>query len=285
MLKRKSGLQKEVSKIFTGIKIPRKDAPETSTSPAAPRPAAPSPAQRVEPKPVPAVPHLFTILEPEQHTQPTPTATPKVYEPQVPVQDVYEPPAPSPAPVRQARPELPFKSHIKIPGLKIWEDLKRKLLTPKPGVSPVKQKVMVLMMPVLFVVFVVVLTRLLRAPNSPSGTAANNTASSAGAAFEGKINWELPAPYPENLRDAMVFGAKPKDKKEEENTDRPAVKGIVYSEDNPCAVVGDRIVSAGDVVQGATVVKINPDSVEFTKGDESWTQKIERETGNKTNGK
>jgi hypothetical protein len=74
----------------------------------------------------------------------------------------------------------------------------------------------------------------------------------------------------------MVFGAKPKDKKEEENTNRPAVKGIVYSEDNPCAVVGDRIVSAGDVVQGATVVKINPDGVEFTRGDESWTQKVER---------
>jgi hypothetical protein len=54
------------------------------------------------------------------------------------------------------------------------------------------------------------------------------------------------------------------------------VKGIVYSEDNPCAVVGDRIVSAGDTVGGATVVKINPDSVEFTMGDKNWTQKVER---------
>jgi hypothetical protein len=111
--------------------------------------------------------------------------------------------------------------------------------------------------------------------------AANNSAVSAGVAFDGKIKWEMPAPYPESLRDAMAIVEKPKDKKkDEENTNRPAVKGIVYSEDNPCAVVGDRIVSVGDVVQDATVVKINPDSVEFKRGDESWTQKVERQTGN-----
>jgi hypothetical protein len=133
---------------------------------------------------------------------------------------------------------------------------------------------MVLLIPVLFVVFVFVLFKVLRTPSAPSTEAANNVAASAIASFNSKIDWELPPPYPENLRDAMVFG--PATQIQEENKDRPVVKGIVYSEDNPCAVVGERIVSAGDVVQGATVVKINPDSVEFTKGDESWTQKVER---------
>jgi len=224
----------------------------------------PAPVKKVYEPPAPAQ----KVYEP-------PVPAQKIYEPPAPVQKVYEPPAPAPAPVRQPRAELPSKSHIKIPGLKIWENLKSKLLTPKPGVSPGRQKAMVLMIPVLCVVFVVVLPRLLRAPNSPSATAANNAAASASAAFDGKINWELPAPYPENLRDAMALGAKPKTQ-QEENSDRPAVKGIVYSEDNPCAVVGDRIVSAGDVVQGATVVKVNPDGVDFARGDESWTQKVER---------
>jgi type II secretory pathway component PulC len=130
------------------------------------------------------------------------------------------------------------------------------------------------MIPVLFVVFVFVLFKVLRTPSVSSTKIGNNSAASASTAFNGKIDWELPPPYPENLRDAMVFG--PVTQTQEGNRDRPVVKGIVYSEDNPCAVVGDRIVSAGEVVQGATVVKINPDSVEFTKGDENWTQKVER---------
>ena len=72
---------------------------------------------------------------------------------------------------------------------------------------------------------------------------------------------------------ALVFGSVTQTK---ENSGKPIVKGIVFSEDNPCAVVGDRIVSVGDVVQEATVVKINSDSVEFAKGDETWVQKVER---------
>ena len=59
-------------------------------------------------------------------------------------------------------------------------------------------------------------------------------------------------------------------------TSGPVVKGIVYSKDKSSAVVGDQIVSAGDTVGDATIVKINPDSVEFTMGDKNWTQKVER---------
>lgn len=53
------------------------------------------------------------------------------------------------------------------------------------------------------------------------------------------------------------------------------VNGIIYSTDNPCAVVGSRIVSVGDVVNGATVVKINPKSVEFERDNNKWTQYVE----------
>jgi hypothetical protein len=272
MHKRKAGLQKEVSKIFTGIQVPRKDAPEADT-----RPAAPVPAPHIEPKQVLAPPRPYTLPEaeiPPAQLKKSPVPAKKVYEPPAPQPTDYKPPAPMPAPTRRHKPEMPPKSSVQIPGLKIWEKLKVKLLIPKPGVSPGRQKAMVVMMPVLFVVFIVVLAVVLRTPKRPSSNAANNIAALGSTAFDGKIDWELPPPYPENLRDAMVFGATPQTS--EENSDRPVVKGIVYSEDNPCAVVGDRIVSEGEVVQGATVVKINPDSVEFAKGDESWTQKVER---------
>jgi hypothetical protein len=131
----------------------------------------------------------------------------------------------------------------------------------------------------LVVVFLIVLTQMLRSP-SKNAVTATKTADAANAAFNGKIDWTLPPLYPETVRDPMnastSFSQTQAQAQAQDTTPRPIVKGIVYSEDNPCAVVGDRIVSAGDEVDGATVVKINPDSVEFAAGDKKWTQKVER---------
>jgi hypothetical protein len=282
MHKRRAGLQKEISKIFTGVQIPKQDASEAAT-----RPAAPVPAKYIPPKPVaPApAPRPFTIPEPSQYT-PLPKQTtyepPKqtIYEPpkqttyEPPKQTIYESPALTPI-VRQPQPEPVTKPHRQIPLLKIWGRISAKFFASKPGGDSRRQKIMILAMPVLLMVFIFVLTRVLRTPASSGPKSTNKSSSSGGAvAFDGKIDWELPPLYPETLRDPMVFGnvvVPP-----QEDTTRPMVKGIVYSEDNPCAVVGDRIVSAGDVVQGATVVKINRDSVEFAIGDKNWTQKVER---------
>ncbi len=60
-----------------------------------------------------------------------------------------------------------------------------------------------------------------------------------------------------------------------------ALNGILYSEDNPSAVIGTRIVKEGDTVSGIgdtandiTVIKINKDGVEFDKNGRTWTQKL-----------
>jgi uncharacterized membrane protein len=52
-----------------------------------------------------------------------------------------------------------------------------------------------------------------------------------------------------------------------------ALKGILYSEDNPSAIVGDKIVKEGDIINGIRVVKINKNTVEFEKDGERWTQR------------
>ena len=59
------------------------------------------------------------------------------------------------------------------------------------------------------------------------------------------------------------------------------VRGIVYDLDNPaksCAIIGPegRIVRIGDTVNGATVIKINKDSVEFEKEGKKYTQTVQR---------
>jgi len=51
-----------------------------------------------------------------------------------------------------------------------------------------------------------------------------------------------------------------------------ALTGILYSEDNPSAVIGGAIVKEGDMISGVKVVKIHKDSVEFEKNGKKWTQ-------------
>lgn len=42
-----------------------------------------------------------------------------------------------------------------------------------------------------------------------------------------------------------------------------AVKSILYKQNNPSAIVNNQIVHEGDKISGATIIKINKDSVEF----------------------
>jgi hypothetical protein len=53
------------------------------------------------------------------------------------------------------------------------------------------------------------------------------------------------------------------------------VSGILYSENEPSAVVGSQIVHEGDTLDGINVVKIYKDKVEFEKDGKRWTQSIE----------
>ena len=88
-----------------------------------------------------------------------------------------------------------------------------------------------------------------------------------------KIDWQVPALYPTTLRDPMQFGSA---------TTAGAVlseivvKGIVYSKDNPSAVIGTQIVHEGEKISGATIIKINEDNIEFEMNGEKWMQKVGR---------
>jgi hypothetical protein len=328
MAKSKLGLQKEVSKIFTGIQIPKKDAAGSdarSTSPTSPKtpPAQVTPAAIPAPvtppvsviPPTPVTPpapvaHVITspvpepvvtasapvvpahVAAPAKTAPPKPVVSPKPFtipEPpaqtasQQPRQVVYEPPKPrqmaapapsqSSAPAKQSKPEIIVKQQKESPLLKIIDNVKAKLFTSKRGAPSGRQKIMILLSPVLVIALLLAVVNAVKTTPKTSAKPSKKAAAAA-VAFDGKINWQVPQPIPANLRNPMVFGAVSTTGKE--TAEGPVVKGIVYSEDNPCAVVGDRIVSAGDTVAGATVVKINPDSVDFAMGDKKWTQKVER---------
>lgn len=92
--------------------------------------------------------------------------------------------------------------------------------------------------------------------------------------FDGNVDWQFPEPYAAGLRDPMVL--------EETATTKLAdadvleVKGVLHSKDNSFAIIGIEIATVGDVVSGATIMKINNNSVTFKKDEKVWTQKIHR---------
>ena len=90
-----------------------------------------------------------------------------------------------------------------------------------------------------------------------------------------EIDWQIPAPYPTTLRDPMQVASATTATAQIEPGGL-IVRGIVYSEDNPSAVIGAKIVHEGDEVSGVTVVKINKDNVEFKMNDKRWKQKVQR---------
>ncbi len=55
------------------------------------------------------------------------------------------------------------------------------------------------------------------------------------------------------------------------------VAGIIYSQDKPVAIIDGTPVHQGESIHDVKVVKINKNSVEFTKDDNTWIQKL-RET-------
>jgi len=313
MAKSKLGLQKEVSKIFTGIQIPRKNAagpdarstapaspitPHAQLAPAAtPAPVATSttvipavtapasavpapvatPAKAVTPKPAVVSPKPFTIPEPPTQATSQPTRQ-VVYEPPKPRQTTFGPSAPPSLPVstpaKQSKSEFIIKQPKDSPLLKIIEKVKAKLLTSKQGAASGRQKMTLLLSPVLAIVLLLVVVNAVKNSPKTSVNPSNKTTAAVATSFDSKINWEIPQPIHANLRNPMVFGAI--SATGSGTAGGPAVKGIVYSEDKPSAIIGDRIVSAGDTVAGATIVKINSDSVDFAMGDKKWTQKVER---------
>jgi len=238
---RRVGLQKKVSSIFTGVPIPKDNgARQPSGAPAPERPNYAPPS------------HLAgTTEKPQQPAQPPPKA----------------------APAKQPKAVTTTKAAKQLPWQQALERIKTKLFTPKPGVSPARQKAMVILVPVLFLIMIFVFIRVLSGPLPKTTGAQSFGPSGAIAASNNEIVWQIPELYPTTLRDPMQFGSITTT---QDGPGKLIVKGIVYSKNNPSAVIGNQIVHEGEKVSGATIVKINKDSVEFEMNGKRWTQKVQR---------
>lgn len=261
--KKKSGLHKKISSIFEGVPLPQPGSLQQRPPPPSSGGSAPEPAPGVPPRPLPPP---FQALHIPQAAQ------------------GYEAARRPTEAISGGLGKAAAKSGE--PGL--WVRIKDKLLAPKPGVSSARQKMMLILVPVLFIVFVFVFFKWLYpgiAPSRPVSKPQPVVVPKPVVAASKEIEWEVPPVYPKDLRDPGQLASsqtvppietKPETKPEPVKVEKlVVVKGILYSENNPSAIIGTQIVHQGDKISGVTVVKIDKKSVEFERNGEKWKQGVE----------
>lgn len=268
MAKSKRGLHKKVSSIFDGVLLESNNAaPSLPHAPAPKRPEDEPRFKREEkrlefhaPAKQPAQSYMTpTTLEPQEPTKPSLEAAP-------------------PEPPKATQPKPPkvgvaIKIAKQIPWRESWHKIESKLFTPRPGVNVKKQKAMAVLIPVLFAILIFVFSWALRTPSRAKATAPALKPSKDVAGSNNKIDWQIPTHYPATLRDPMQFGSVATTQAGG-GTGGLIIKGIVYSGDGSSAIIDNQIVREGEEILGATVVKINKDSIEFKKNDKSWKQRV-----------
>jgi len=135
------------------------------------------------------------------------------------------------------------------------DHMRRGLFSPRLGVNYSRQKKMAILIPILSIVLLLVLNKFHGVPLLGS-------------------EWLRLGTYETMVGDIVKSGFS----STENDSQRPVrlkVRGIAYSYDRPSAVIGTTIAHEGDIVLGATVVRISRGSVEFEVNGETWTQKVQ----------
>jgi len=291
--KNKAGLQKKVSSVFKGVPLPQNSGVQqtagTPASDAAPGASAqPTSADRQSPQS-----SLLRTLhqggEPSDNAAPDrpAEARPKLASPD---RQTFQHPAPrkSGSPEKPLKDATPAKPHKAAPvseqtGPNLWQRINDRLFPPKPGVSPTRQKAMVILVPVLAIVMIFVFRQVLStSPRQTQGATDDNTPVVATAKSSHEIEWQIPDPLPAMERDptklpeqiAATSNADPNQTVAEPEMETFNVRDIVYSKDKPSALVNAHIVYVGHKVGSATVVQILRDGVEFERDGNRWVERI-----------
>jgi hypothetical protein len=175
-------------------------------------------------------------------------------------------------------------------GSSLGQRLRDKLITSGLATGTAKDKVMAVLVPVLAIVMIFMFRQVLsKSPGKAKGATKDDAPVVVAANVGDEVEWKLPEPMPAAMRDPTKLPS-PEEAQSEtpENTQEPGrnvatsgtqttairIRGLVYSQDKPSIVVGNEIFHIGDKVNGATIVRINRDSVEFERDGETWVRKV-----------
>jgi len=256
---KKSGLQKQISSIFNDVPAPQADAGG--------KPFPKLPSEPVEDLLQERGPSDGDQPEPEQPSAPEPVAS--VHTPSVPAM------RPKPLPrIQQSPPKT---------GPSMTDQLKKIAAGGSGGKIDGRQKKMAVLMAFLTVMFAGVLFVSLNGLGQKKTTPPEPSpepVADVPAKIQSISQWQMPEALPSELRDpvqpviARIEVTVPDDQTVAGGT--LTVTGIVYSQNNPSAIVNGEFVRLGDTISGATVVTINRKSIEFEKDGERWEQQVNR---------
>jgi hypothetical protein len=128
----------------------------------------------------------------------------------------------------------------------------------------------------LVIVFIAVLMFALGSGPAPVKAAAKkinseNIPMACGQITGSTENWTLPEPYSTSLRNPTKIGVSASANTQPETL---RVQGIVYSSKKPSAIIANQVVFEGDSIEGARIIKIERDSVEFEKDGKRWQRQV-----------
>lgn len=176
-------------------------------------------------------------------------------------------------------------------GLSLYQQIRDKFAASKLGAGSAKDKVMVILVPILAIIMIFMFRQVLyKSPGKAKGAAKDGSPVVVTANSSDEIEWEIPEPLPAVMRDPLKLPGPDNEPQPDpnnmDNTQNPEqgsataeaettathIGGIVYSEDKPSVVIGNKIVYVGSTINGVTILKINRDSVELEKDGETWVQ-------------
>ncbi len=172
-----------------------------------------------------------------------------------------------------------FETGPSMTGSGLWQQIKGKLFREEPGVNNTKQKIMIILIPVLFIIMIFMFRQVLsKAPRETKGSTNDDSPVAKTVGSDSEIDWRIPEPIPMKMRDPIKPGVVTvipnTEQTDSNNTGMLSVRGILYSQDKPSAVIGDKIVHLNDKIDNATIVQIDRDFVVFEKDGKRWMKKV-----------
>jgi hypothetical protein len=173
----------------------------------------------------------------------------------------------------------PFENNPS-PGL--IRKLKTRLFNEESTPGAARQRVMVVMIPVLFVIMIFMFRQVLwKAPKKTRGAnKEQKSVAAAGNSSSDDIEWKIPDPLPAKMRDPIKFenniseGADTGKISGSSDTTILNVKSILYSKDKPSVVIGNKLIYLNGQVNGAVVAEIHKDYIVFEKRGKRWSQRV-----------
>jgi hypothetical protein len=284
MMKQRAGLGKKVSSIFDGVPLPNA-VQEIEQEPQRAEPPMP-PMQR--PAEVTVTPPRQMPPSLSQTLRAAPVAPPQM--PQIPrtVQTI----APQPKTPVQALPKKTVNAPLSADKVSdgSWQQMIHKMFFSGNAEIDSRNRRALVLVGILLMALVGVLWWMGIFSGTSTGSRGQNVAvaaTDAAAESRVRIDWVAPPPYPDTLRDPMQIGSASKAGSSGSGNGSGSssatggnllVKSIVYVRDNPkdsTAMVNGQILHEGQGINETKIVKISPDSVEFTASGKSWKQQVE----------